>query len=143
MKTVIFKTAAEYLLPLLLLFSVFVLLRGHNLPGGGFVGGLLASFAFIIYMLAHGVPAAQRLIIIHPSYFMPIGLSLTLLSGVVAPVFFQNLPVLTVLWGDEPFPVLGLISSALFFDTGVYFVVVGATLTIMFTIAKEGKNLIK
>lgn len=136
MKTVIFKTAADYLLPLLLLFSVFVLLRGHNLPGGGFVGGLIASIAFIIYMLAHGVAPARQLIIIHPSYFMPIGLSLAFISGVIAPVFFRNMPVMTGLWAEKPFPVLGDIGSALFFDLGVYLVVVGVILTIMFTIAK-------
>jgi|SRR5690625_1107940 len=140
MRTIIFKTAAEYLLPLLLLFSVFVLLRGHNLPGGGFVGGLIASIAFIIYMLAHGVTAARKLIFIHPSYLMPIGLSFAFISGVIFPVFLRGLPVLTVLWVEEPIPVIGVIGSALVFDLGVYLVVVGVTLTIMFTIAKEIKG---
>jgi len=55
MKTLIFKTASNYLLPLLLLFAVFILLRGHYLPGGGFVGGLIASIAFVIHSFANGL----------------------------------------------------------------------------------------
>lgn len=139
MKTVIFKTAADYLLPLLLLFSVFVLLRGHNHPGGGFVGGLIASIAFVIYMLAHGVEAAKRLIIVHPSYLMPTGLSIAFISGVIVPIFFNGKPVMTGIWWETPVPVLGQIGSSLFFDMGVYLVVVGVILTILFTIA-EGVN---
>lgn len=137
MRTIIFKTAAEYLLPLLLLFSVFVLLRGHDLPGGGFVGGLIASIAFIIYMLAHGVSASRRLIFISPIYLMPIGLSLAFISGIIVPVFFKNIPVMTGVWGEQPVPILGYLSSGFFVDLGVYFVVVGVSLTIMFTIAKK------
>lgn len=137
MKTVIFKTAAEYLLPLLLLFSLFVLIRGHDSPGGGFVGGLIASIALIIYMLAHGVDEARRLILISPIYLMPIGLSLFFISGVVVPVFIENQPVLTAIWWEKPAPVLGAVGSPLFADLGVYFVVVGVILTIMFTIAKK------
>lgn len=137
MRTVIFKTAAEYLLPLLLLFSVFVLLRGHNLPGGGFVGGLIASIAFIIYMLAHGVRASRRLVFISPLYLMPIGLSMAFISGVIFPLFVKDLPVMTVVWGERPVPIIGLLSTAFFVDLGVYFVVVGVSITIMFTIAKK------
>ena len=51
MKTLILRTASDYLLPLLLVFSVFILLRGHYLPGGGFVGGLIAAIAFVLHAL--------------------------------------------------------------------------------------------
>ena len=56
----IFRTAARLLMPLLLLFSVFLLLRGHNEPGGGFVGGLVAAAAFALYAVAFGVTARDR-----------------------------------------------------------------------------------
>ena len=57
MNSIVLRTATRYLLPLLLLFSVFALLRGHNEPGGGFVGGLVATTAFALYAIGSGVPA--------------------------------------------------------------------------------------
>ncbi len=133
MKTIIFKTAANYLLPVLLLFSVFILLRGHYLPGGGFVGGLIASIAFILHSFAFGLKNTKTFFKFHPGLLMPIGLALAFLSG-IAPLFF-GLPFMTGIWYPEALPVLGSIGSALFFDIGVYLVVVGVTLTIIFTIA--------
>ena len=55
MRTLIFRTVAPYLAALMVVFSVFVLLRGHNEPGGGFIGGLIAASAFAIYGIACGV----------------------------------------------------------------------------------------
>jgi multicomponent Na+:H+ antiporter subunit B len=135
MKSVILQTATNYLLPLLLLFSVFILLRGHYLPGGGFVGGLIAATAFVLHMFAHGVSNTRKLLGVHPGYLMPVGLSLSIASGFAPKVLF-GLPFLTGIWFPEPIPVIGMIGSALFFDIGVYFVVVGVTLTILFTISE-------
>ncbi len=135
MKSLILRTAADYLLPLLLLFSVFILLRGHYLPGGGFVGGLIAAIAFVLHMFAYGIKETQWLLRIHPGYLMPFGLSLALFSGIV-PVIFTGQPFLTGIWFDDPIPVIGLVGTALFFDIGVYIVVVGVTLTILFTISE-------
>ena len=98
MKTIIFRTASIYLLPLLLLFSIFILLRGHYLPGGGFVGGLMASIAFVIHSFANGIEKTKKM--------------------------------------ENAVPVIGKVGSALFFDTGVYLVVIGVTLTIIFTISE-------
>jgi multicomponent Na+:H+ antiporter subunit B len=134
MKSLIFRTASNYLLPLLLLFSIFVLLRGHYLPGGGFVGGLMASVAFLIHSFAHGLKETRTIIRVSPRLLMPIGLSICLVAA-LAP-WFVNLPVMTGLWFDEPFKFVGVVGSALFFDIGVYLVVVGTTLTIMFAIAE-------
>lgn len=133
MKTIILKTASSYLLPVLLLFSVFILLRGHYLPGGGFVGGLIASIAFVLHSFANGLTRTKTLLQFHPGVLMPIGLALAFISG-IAPLLF-GLPFMTGLWYPDALPVLGLIGSALFFDIGVYLVVVGVTLTIIFTIA--------
>ena len=135
MKSSILQTATNYLLPLLLLFSVFILLRGHYLPGGGFVGGLIAATAFVLHMFAHGISETQKLLRIHPGFLMPTGLSLAILSG-FTPKVISGLPFLTGMWFSEPVPVLGLIGTALFFDTGVYLVVVGVSLTILFTISE-------
>ncbi len=133
MKTIILKTASSYLLPVLLLFSVFILLRGHYLPGGGFVGGLIASIAFILHSFANGLMNTKTLFRFHPGLLMPFGLGLAFLSG-MAPLLF-GLPFMTGVWYPEALPVIGSIGSALFFDIGVYLVVVGVTLTIIFTIA--------
>jgi multicomponent Na+:H+ antiporter subunit B len=136
MKTIILKTASQYLLPLLLLFSVFILLRGHYLPGGGFVGGLVASIAFVLHAFANGLENTRKLLRINVGWLMPAGLSLALLSGFV-PVIFNGDPFLTGVWHDNPLPVIGMIGTALFFDIGVYMVVVGVVLTIIFTISES------
>jgi multicomponent Na+:H+ antiporter subunit B len=135
MRTIILKTASSYLLPVLLMFSVFILLRGHYLPGGGFVGGLIASMAYVLHAFANGLSDTKNLLRFHPGLLMPIGLALAFLSG-LAPMVF-GLPFMTGLWYPEAIPVLGTIGSTLFFDIGVYLVVVGVTLTIIFTIVDE------
>lgn len=134
MKTIIFKTASTYLLPLLILFSVFILLRGHYLPGGGFVGGLIASIAFVIHSFANGLEKTKSIIKFHPGFLMPIGLAIALLSGAAPLLIGQSL--MTGLWFNDPIAVIGMVGSALFFDTGVYLVVIGVTLTIIFTITE-------
>lgn len=134
MKTIIFKSASVYLLPLLLLFSVFILLRGHYLPGGGFVGGLMASIAFVIHSFANGVENTKSIIKFHPGFLMPVGLALALLAGSLP--LFTGETFMTGLWMDQPVPVIGTVGTALFFDTGVYLVVIGVTLTIIFTISE-------
>ncbi len=136
MKTIILRTASDYLLPVLLIFSIFILLRGHYLPGGGFVGGLIASIAFVLHSFANGLPKTKALLRIHPGFLMPVGLMLAFLSA-IAPILGFGLPFMTGIWMHEPISVLGTIGSALFFDIGVYLVVVGVTLTIIFTISES------
>ena len=137
MKSTILKTASSYLLPILLLFSIFILLRGHYHPGGGFVGGLIAAIAFVLHSFTHGNTATLKLLNIHPTAFIPIGLGLAALS-MFAPMLAGD-PVMTGLWFDEPFTVIGMIGSTLFFDLGVYFVVIGVALTILITIAQHSE----
>jgi multicomponent Na+:H+ antiporter subunit B len=135
MRTIILQTASRYLLPLLLLFSVFILLRGHYLPGGGFVGGLIASIAFVLHAFANGLEYTRRFLKYHPGILIPSGLMLSLLSGFMPMLLGE--PFMKGLWYKDPLPVIGMIGSALFFDIGVYFVVIGVTLTILFTIAES------
>ncbi|RZM04936.1 MAG: hypothetical protein EOO88_55640 [Pedobacter sp.] len=72
MRHLAFRTATRFLLPLLLLFSIFILLRGHYLPGGGFVGGIIASIAFVLHAFAFGLRSTRRLIRMKPMRLMPI-----------------------------------------------------------------------
>lgn len=129
MRTLIFRTAAPYLTTLMLMFSVFVLLRGHNEPGGGFIGGLIAASAFAIYGIAFGVPAVRRALYFHPMTVSGAGLLLAALSGWFSFAF--GVPFLTGLWTSPS--LLGVsvdISTVMTFDIGVYLVVVGAITSI-------------
>ena len=136
MKSLILATAIRYLLPLMLLFSIFVLLRGHNDPGGGFVGGLIASAAFALYAIAEGVDAARHLLRITPHTLIAMGLATAVLSAIVAPIISDK-PFMTGLWSDITLPAIGKLGTPLFFDLGVFQVVVGVTLLIVFSLAAE------
>jgi len=124
------------LLPLLLLFSVFLLLRGHNEPGGGFVGGLIAAAAFALYAFAEGADAARFVLRIAPRTLIATGLATAVLSALVAPVF-AGLPFMTGLWSKVTLPAIGKLGTPLFFDLGVFQVVLGVTLLIIFSLAEE------
>jgi multicomponent Na+:H+ antiporter subunit B len=134
MNSVILRTASYYLLPLLLLFSIFVLLRGHYEPGGGFVGGLVASIAFVLHAFANGLDNTKAFLQFHPGVLIPIGLAVALISG-LTPMLF-DFPFMKSIWLPEPLPVVSWVGTALFFDIGVYIVVIGVTLTILFTISE-------
>jgi multicomponent Na+:H+ antiporter subunit B len=138
MKTIILKTAANYLLPLLLLFSVFLLIRGHYLPGGGFIGGLVASIAFVLHAFANGLNSTREYLRFHPGVAIPIGLAISVLSG-IAPML-KGLPYMEALWFPDPVVVIGMVGSPLFFDIGVFIVVIGVTLTILFTISEAAQE---
>jgi glycosyltransferase involved in cell wall biosynthesis len=84
MNSMILRTGTAFLLPLLLLVSVVILLRGHNEPGGGFVGGLTAATAMLLHMLAFGPEQARRLLPVSPETLIGIGLLLALVSGLPA-----------------------------------------------------------
>jgi len=138
MTTLILRTAAGYLMPLLLLFSIFILLRGHYLPGGGFVGGLIASIALVVYGYANRIDRIKEFLRFHPGVLIPVGASFSAVAAIL-PLFF-NQPLMTGLWLNGTFPIIGSIGTALVFDVGVYFVVLGSTLTIIFSIAEDNNK---
>lgn len=137
MKSTILITASKLLHPLLLMFSIFLLFRGHNEPGGGFSGGLVAAGAFILHMLAHDVKSARRALRVDPHVLIAAGLLTSLLSGLVS-VFF-GYPFLTGAWVTWDLPAFGKwsIGTPLLFDIGVYLVVIGITMLIILTTAEE------
>ena len=127
----IFRTAARLLMPLLLVFAVFLLLRGHNQPGGGFVGGLVAAAAFALYAIAFGVHRARQALLVSPLTLIGVGLSIALLSGM--PGVLRGQPFLTAVWppGFLPF------GTPAVFDLGVFLVVAGVVLMMIFSLAEE------
>ena len=100
------------------------------------MGGLIAAIAFVLHAFANGLDKSKDLLRIHPGFLMPVGLALAFISG-VAPVIGLDDPFMTGLWFPDPFPVIGNVGTALFFDIGVYLVVIGVTLTIIFTISES------
>lgn len=138
MYSVILKTATKYLTPLMLLFAFFLLLRGHNEPGGGFVGGLVTAAAYALMVISYGVKTAQKELKYAPLSFIILGLSIALLSGI--PALFVSETYLTGLWTEMKFPVIGKLGTPLIFDIGVFFLVIGITTKIIFTLAEEDQE---
>lgn len=135
MTSLILRTATRYLLPLLLLLSIYLLLRGHNEPGGGFVGGLVASSAYALHMIAFGMESGRKILKVDPRQLIAVGLLTACLSA--AGAWFQGSPFMTGLWLDQTLPVIGKVGTPFVFDIGVYFVVIGVTLMILFTVAED------
>lgn len=129
MDTVIFRTMAPYLTALMVLFSVFVLLRGHNAPGGGFIGGLIAASAFAIQGIAIGVSSVRRALYFDPMAIAAAGLALAASAGLLS--LFNDVPFMTALWVfPHVFGTEVALSTPMMFDTGVYLVVTGAITSI-------------
>lgn len=134
-RSILFPIATRYLMPLMLIFSIFLLIRGHNEVGGGFVGGLVAVSAFMLYGIAFSPEALRNLLPIEPRSLVGIGLLTAGLSGIIPMLL--GLPFLTGLWLEAPLPVIGKVGTPLLFDVGVYFVVIGIALWMLLTIAEE------
>ncbi len=135
MRSVILATATRVVFPLLLLFSVFLLFRGHNEPGGGFVGGLVAATAYALLALTGGVASARRVLPARPEVLIGTGLLAALASGLVG--LAAGRPFMTGLWGDVSLPVVGKPGTPVLFDAGVYLTVLGVVLLILFTLQEE------
>jgi len=136
MRSLILTTATRYLLPLMLLFSVFILLRGHHDPGGGFIGGLVASAGFALYGFAYGMPEARRVLFFDPLMLIGVGLLTAVSSGLLSPIMNRD-PFMTAMWGHTIYPAIGKLGTPLMFDIGVYMTVIGVTMLIILTVAEE------
>ncbi len=140
MNTVIFRTIAPILVAIMIVFSVFILLRGHNEPGGGFIGGLIAASAIAIYGIAAGVKAVRKALKFDPIAIAGFGVFIAALAGIIS--YFYQVPFLTGLWfypeidGEKI-----ALSTPLLFDIGVYFAVLGTIAAIALALEEdeEGK----
>jgi multicomponent Na+:H+ antiporter subunit B len=138
MNSLIFSTISRLLVGLMLLFSLFLLWRGHNEPGGGFIGGLVAAAALIVYGLAEGPELMRKLLRVDPRTLVLVGLLVAIASGILS--LFQNSAFLTGLWifigatDTEKGLALG---TPLLFDIGVYLVVVGAVAGMVIAMEEE------
>ena len=135
MKSLIFRVGVRLIFGLLLIFSIVMLLRGHNLPGGGFIGGLLGALAFIVFCLGSGSEATREVLRLSPFTIAAIGLGTALVAGFGGYVFSAEL--FTSQWlfigatdTSKGFP----LSTVLLFDIGVYLTVLGAVVGLVLLI---------
>ncbi|WP_133127393.1 MnhB domain-containing protein [Legionella nagasakiensis] len=125
MNSLILQTISRLLLGWMLLFSLWLLLRGHNAAGGGFIGGLLAASACSLYLLAYGRQRLLTIIRFQPLIWLSSGLFLLLLSGLwgilAGKAFLTGIWLKTTAWLNSP----------LLFDVGVYLVVCFSILAVL------------
>ena len=124
MNSLIFRTAAPVIASIMLLFSVIILLRGHNEPGGGFLAGLIGASAIAVLGMAHGVGTVRRVMRINPIVISGLGILVVILSGLLSAL--TGAPFLTGLW--LPLHVFGTPGV---FDIGVYLVVLGTVAAVV------------
>jgi multisubunit Na+/H+ antiporter MnhB subunit len=134
MRNIILEKIASLFLILMLLLSIFLLFRGHNKPGGGFIAGIIASTGFIFYGIIYGSERIRKILKINTGTIMGLGLLLILISSVL-PIFFSKEP-LTSLWTIIHLPFTGEfhLGTPLLFDTGIFIVVTGVVLSIVISI---------
>jgi multicomponent Na+:H+ antiporter subunit B len=120
-----------------MLFSIYLLLAGHNYPGGGFVGGLAAASGLALFALSFDVASARKLLRLPPLHVAAIGLLCSLMSGLFGTP--RDEPFLTARWTS--LAALGFdvikVGTPILFDIGVYLVVLGVTAAIIFALAEE------
>ncbi len=127
LRSCLLQTGMSLLLPLMLMFAGYMFFKGHNEPGGGFIAGLIASVALAVYRMAEGREALRRLLPIKPGTSAALGLLIALVTAVMPLV--AGLPLLTSVNTHIPLPGDGEFhfASAMFFDIGVFIVVVGVS----------------
>jgi multicomponent Na+:H+ antiporter subunit B len=138
MTSPILRAAARVLVALMLMVSLYLLVRGHNEPGGGFIGGLIAAAAFAVLAASHGAAVAREALRLDPVEILGIGIGLALLAGLLAG-----------LGGEAPFTGLWLflgadgggkgvpISTVLMFDIGVWLTVLGSVSALVLALEEE------
>lgn len=140
-RSFIFTAVAKGLFFLLNVFALYLLLRGHNLPGGGFIAGLVAAISIVVLSLALGWEEIHRVLRVDPAWFAVVGLTLAAVSG-TAPLLWGR-PFLEQFTVHAHVPVLGEVHAGtpLVFDAGVLLVVVGMTCKILFVLGKSTEGL--
>jgi len=137
MNTLIFRTAAPLIAVVMLVFAGFILLRGHNEPGGGFIAGLIAAAAMAVYGMSAGPSAVEKALRLPSTSIAGLGILLAIASGLASLV--AGAPFLTGLWvvvpiGEGTLP----LSTPLLFDIGVFLTVFGTLTAILLALEETG-----
>jgi multicomponent K+:H+ antiporter subunit A len=133
---VILAVLSRLLLPLALLVSIYLFLRGHHLPGGGFIAGLVTACAMVLQYVASGARWTRRRLRLSYGRITASGLLVAIATGVGSWLF--GYPFLTSAFGYLQIPVIGQVewATALLFDLGVYLTVIGSTLLILYELGR-------
>lgn len=133
---VILQTFTRLIMPLMIMVAVYILLRGHNLPGGGFIAGLIASVSLIVMHLSNGIEWTKKRLPVDMHLVIGFGLLIATATGLVAMVL--GYPFLTSAFTHIQWPVIGEfeVASAIAFDLGVFLVVIGATVMSLVQLGK-------
>lgn len=127
MQSVILKTATRLMVGLILVFAVYLLLRGHHEPGGGFAAALVAGTGFALFVIAEGPGKVRAAIRLRATTISMLGLAFAVTAGL--PAMLSDRPFMTgIWWGPEAAPLLG---TPLLFDIGVFLAVLGAILAVL------------
>ena len=136
------RRATRLLLVMMILFSFFIVWRGHNAPGGGFIGGLIVVTAYALHAVAFGVAEMRRVLVFDPRTIFALGLLVAVASGLFAAVGPGLLsdPYMTGRWFityDEAGNKTFAIGTPVLFDLGVYLVVIGGLLAMVQGLMEE------
>jgi multicomponent Na+:H+ antiporter subunit B len=137
MNSIILQIASRYVRVILLVFAVVALLRGHNHPGGGFIGGLLAGLSFVFVGFAYSVEVARKRLKVPPGGFIATGLILIFLSFL--PGILKGVSLMQGAWIHIPFlfRMELKLGTPLLFDAGIFFAVIGVTVLFFFSMKRE------
>jgi len=137
MHSVILKTATRLMVGLIMIFAVYLLLRGHHEPGGGFAAALVASTGFALFAIAEGPAKVRTAVRLRPTFIAMTGLGLAGLSGL--PATLKGQPFLTGVWCALNWPggAEMVIGTPLIFDVGVFLAVLGAILSIILALEEN------
>jgi multicomponent Na+:H+ antiporter subunit B len=128
------RTTAPLLVGLLAMLSIFLLLRAHHAPGGGFAAGLILAGAVAVQLLAHGPQRARRTLHVHPRTLVGVGVAIAALAACIGPAVGD--PLLTPVPGPY-IPGLTELGSVMVFDIGVYLIVAGTAVAVMFALVED------
>src|SRR5690625_1621455 len=136
---IILRSTTSLISFILLGFAIYLLFAGHNSPGGGFVGGLTTSAAFLLMYISFEQSTIDNILSINFINLVQIGLIIALVTGLVSLLF--NKPILTRTYAPFNLPLFGEfeLATAMLFDLGVYLTVLGTTMTIILTISSDQK----
>jgi multicomponent Na+:H+ antiporter subunit B len=140
MNSIILQIAARYLKWILLVFAVLALFRGHNHPGGGFIGGLMAGLAIVYRGFAYNAFQVKEELKDRPERYIALGLA-TILASIV-PSLLKGVTLMSGLWITLPLPFgEGLkLGTPFLFDVGVFFTVIGVTLMFVFSLTQKPQD---
>jgi multicomponent Na+:H+ antiporter subunit B len=134
---IILQTVTKIVTFIIITFSIHLFFAGHYYPGGGFIGGLMTASAIVLILLAFDFKTVKHVIPVDYKKMIAVGLLLAVGTGIIS--IFANTPFLTHFHGYFDLPLMGKtgLTTASLFDLGVYFVVVGITITIIQSIGEN------